>query len=412
MRTHRMNRARCALVVIALAGLAPARGLPAQSGGLDGQRVALVYHKLTNDPLDVQAAAERTDAVRNASAFDRPDVVKQETARLQSDLANADPKSDFTMSVNDVISQYDHDAGEFSIGLFQPGYYVPIQEFGQQYQIVFANAERPRAIKMPKEEARAFDARLNAMGRSVLDEIHFRVIGEGDPAGAVTGQRVIRAQILTARVMERNGHVLFVPELGDTAAVAGGSPAVPTPNAPFDATALDVSGFRVGVKATDLAATLERTIGPVARAPAGKNALPGIAGTLSANGDGCFSYPGRRNNPEPGAVCVTALYDRTGIVRSVRVERLFPWIDGEVFRKTLVQRYGSVAGAQSGSSFILGWGPQIDTSLVYDRSGPHTALTAVWSQDTDFMREALNSASRIHVVLQLVDARWAQAQSK
>lgn len=402
---------RWVAVVIAMTQLSMARGAAAQQDGPDASRIALVYHKLTHDPLDVRAAAERTDAVRHASTFDRPDVVTQEAARLQASLDGADPSAEFTMTINDQISQYDHDAAEFSIVLFEPGYYVPVNAFGQQYKVVFANAESARAIAMAKDEARTFDARLNGMGRSVMNEIHFRVIGQGDPAGAVTGLRVVRAQIISARITDRAGHVLFVPTIAAPAmANAPGAGRAAPP--PFDAAALDVAGFRVGVKATDLGATLQRTVGTVTRAPAGRNAFPGLTGSLSANGDGCFSYPGRRNNPRPGAVCVTAFYDRDGIVRSVRVERLFPWLDAEVFRKTLVQRYGPVAGAQSGSVFTLGWGPPIDTALVYDRSGPRTALTARWEQNDDAFGGGLNSLANIRIVLQLVDATWAKQQVK
>lgn len=411
MSISRLSRA-FGWAVAALAAV-PFAAAPAaaQQDGPDAARIALVYHKLTHDPLDVRAAAEQTDAVRRASTFDRPDVVKQETARLQTALDGADPSAEFTMTINDQISQYDHEAGEFSIVLFQPGYYVPIQAFGQQYEIVFANAESARAIPMPKDQARAFDERLNGIGRSVLNEIHFRVTGQGDPAGAVTGPRVIRAQIISARISDRSGHVLFTPTIAAPVAAAGPSAGSGAPTV-FDAQMLDVAGFRVGIKASDLGATLARTVGPVSRGPAGRNAFPGLTGELSANGDGCFSYPGRRNNPKPGAVCVTALYDGDGIVRSVRVERLFPWLDAEVFRKTLVQRYGPVTGAQSGSVFTLGWGPVVDTALVYDRSGPHTALTARWEQDTDEFGGGLNSLANIRVVLQLVDAAWARQQVK
>ena len=94
-------------------------------------------------------------------------------------------------------------------------------------------------------------------------------------------------------------------------------------------------------------------------------------------------------------------------MRSIRVERLFAPVDQEVFRKALTQKYGPVADARNGSRFSLGWGPTIDSSLVYDRSGPHTALTAHYTIDSDFMREGLNEADDVRLVLTLVDAEWA-----
>jgi hypothetical protein len=254
---------------------------------------------------------------------------------------------------------------------------------------------------MDKATAREFDTKLNSFGRGILNEIHFKVTGQGDPAGAVTGPRVIRAEIISARLLDRQGHLVFTPNVS-------ASPTLKNAAAEeFDATKLDIAGFHVGVSASDFAATLERLFGPVTKGPAQRNGFSGIAGTVSMNPDGCFSYPGRRNNPHPGAVCVTGYVDGGGTVRSIRVERLFAPVNSEVFRKALTQKYGPVAAARSGSTFTLGWGPTIDSALVYDRSGPHTALTAHYFVDSDFMREGLNEADDVRLVLTLVDAAWA-----
>jgi hypothetical protein len=388
--------AAATLLVLALAGAARAQG-----DGFDSTAVAATYHKLSGDSLDLEAAAQHSEAVQRATNFDKPDAMKAEESRLRSVVSNADPSREFVISVNDNISQYDHDHGEFSIGLFQPGYFVPVQAFGQQYQLVFANAERVRAIPMDKARAREFDTKLNSIGRGVLNEIHFKVTGHGDPAGAVTGPRVIRAEVTSARLLDRQGHVVFVP------AVLASPKLTSVAAASFDAKATDIAGFRVGVSAEDFAATLERMFGRVAKGPPDRNAFPGIAGTVSMNGDGCFSYPGRRNNPRPGAVCVTGYVDNGGIVRSIRVERLFAPVESEVVRKALTQKYGPVADARSGSRLSLGWGPTIDSALVYDRSGPRNALTAHYTVDSDFMSEGLGEAEDVRLVLTLVDAEWA-----
>jgi hypothetical protein len=382
------------------ASLAPCSAL-AQAEGFDSTAVAAAYHKLSGDSLDLDAAAQQSASVQRATNFDKPDAINAEVARLRAMLANADPAREFTISVNDNISEYDHDHGEFSIGLFQPGYFVPMEAFGQRYQLVFENAERVRAIPMDKAAAREFDAKLRSIGRGVLNEIHFKVTGQGDPAGAVTGPRVIRAQVMSARLLDRQGHLVFAPSVMASPTLKNAAVA------DFDASKSDVAGFHVGVSAADFAATLERLFGPVTKGKPDRNAFPGIAGTVSMNGDGCFSYPGRRNNPKPGAVCVTGYVDNGGTVRSIRVERLFAPVDQEVFRKALVQKYGPVSGARDGSTFSLGWGPQVDSSLVYDRSGPRTALTAHYTVDSDFMREGLNEADDVRLILTLVDAAWA-----
>lgn len=416
---------KCAARVLSLTAALIAFGvvtpLGAQPGGFDPEEAALIYHKLTAEPLDFSAIAQRSPLVARASSFDRPDVVKAEAARLQGALDTVDARQEFTIRINDSIAHYDHERGEFSIMLFVPGYFVPVQAFGMQYRIVFANADSARPIAMPKETAREFDAQLNRTGRAVVNEVRFRIIGKGDPAGAVTGGRVIRAEILAVRLLDRQGRVVFVPSIAPVVAAAAPAPgamgatrtagAEPAGGA-FDLAATDVAGLRNGVRAKDLEATLGRLFGAVARVPAGKNADPRLGGALSVNDMGCVSYPGRRSRVEPGAVCVTAQFDNDETVRSIRVERVFPYLDGEVFRKTLVGRYGAVAAARSlGSSYSLGWGPEVDTALLYDRSGPPHALTAHYVDNRDFLARSGNALPQIRVVLHLIDAEWA-AKSK
>jgi hypothetical protein len=371
----------------------------AQDSQLDTSLVALTYHKASGTPLDFRHAAELSPAARNASNFDRDDVISQEMARLQSQLASADTSHEFVVRVNDRISEYDHARGEFSIGVFEPGISVPVRAFGQEYDLVFGNGEPMRAISMPEDQARVFDNSLNSFGRQVTDEIHFRVIGGGDPAGAVTGPRVIRAEVIAARVLDPSGRVVAAPSV--TAAVASSRVTA------FDIAAADVAGLRVGGSADDVVATLKRLFGEVVREPVGRGVHPGLTTTLTVNDAGCYSMPGRSKAPQPGTVCVTAYADDNNVVRSIRIERVFPWMDQEVFRKALVQKYGPVAGAHDGSGFILGWGPQVAPDLLYDRSGPPYALTAQYMSDDDYMSRGMNALPKIRVVLSLVDAAWA-----
>jgi uncharacterized protein DUF4852 len=396
-----MKKPTSLFVLAAVGAILFASSVRAQTEGFDSTAVAAAYHKLSGDSLDLEAAAQQSASVQRATNFDRPDAINAEIARLRTQLASANPAREFVISVNDNITQYDHDHGEFSIGLFQPGYFVPLEAFGQRYQLVFANAERARAIPMEKAAAREFDTKLNAIGRGVLNEIHFKVTGQGDPAGAVTGPRVIRAEITSARLLDRQGRLVFTPAVTASPTLKN----VAATN--FDPARVDIAGFHVGVSAADFAATLERLFGPVTTGKPDRNAFPGIAGTVSMNGDGCFSYPGRRNNPHPGAVCVTGYVDNGGTVRSIRVERLFAPFNSEVFRKALTQKYGPVAAARNGSTFTLGWGPTIDSALVYDRSGPRTALTAHYTVDSDFLGDALGGADDVRLILTLVDAAWA-----
>jgi hypothetical protein len=395
------------LIVSALLLALPAAGARPQGGGLDDRLVALTYHKVSGKSLDVQAAAERSEAARSATNFDRPDVLKAEAARIGQELASVDPRHEFVVRVDDNVSEYDHARGEFSVQLFKPGVYVNADAFGERYQIVFDNAESARAIAMPKDQARVFDARLNQTGRGIVDEIHFRIVGDGDPAGAVTGARVIRATILSARVLDRQGAVLHTPTLAaSTSPSAPAAAAAPT----FDIARADVAGLRVGVKAKDFEGTLARLFGPVSRVKRSDGWYRGYAAALEVNSMGCFDIPGRRRGGEPGNVCITAYLDDDDVVRAVRIERVFPFIDAESFRATLVRRYGAVSGANQGGGYSLGWGPEVDQTLLYDRSGPHTALTAHYNQEESMMSSSLNAAPKIRVTLQLVDAGWTSAK--
>ena len=256
------------LALLAVTGTALAQ----EPAGFDPIEVALAYHKLTGEPLDLRAIAERSDAVRRATPFDRPDAIAAEEARLQALLDAADPGRAIVIQVADVITQYDHERGEFSIQLFTPGYYVPAQAFGTEYKVVFANAEPARSIPMPKEEARTFDGMLNRMGRRVTNEIHFRIVGKGDPAGAIVGERVVRAEIDSARLLDDAGRVVFTPRVGPTV-TSGAVAAAPA----FDPSAVDVAGFRLGASGKDLEATLARLFGPVTRASPQKGFHAGFA---------------------------------------------------------------------------------------------------------------------------------------
>jgi hypothetical protein len=403
---------RALLPLLAAAGVV---GLGPTSVGaqeFDPVPVALAYHKLSNDPLDFERIAASSDAVRRASNFDRPDAQKAEVARLQALLAAAQTAGEFTIQVNDNISEYDHDKSEFSIALFTPGSYVPLQAFGQQYQLVFANAERARVIAMAKEPAREFDLRLNGFGRRITDDIRFKVVGKGDPSGGVTGERVIRAELVSVRVLDPQGQVLYTPDLSAAAAAAVDA-AKSKAEAAFDIASADVAGFRVGVKGKAFEATLARLFGgKPGRMDAGKASFPGITTVITLNQLGCDDRIDK-GKPPHGSVCVVAFVDGDDVVRMILVSRTFGWMQGEVFRDAMVKRYGPVADARSGgSSYTLGWGPETDYRLAYDRMGIKRALTASWTQVQDFMGRSGNALADIRIDLQLTDAKWASEHAK
>src|SRR5688572_15163049 len=153
----------------------------AQSDGFDPETVALTFHKVSGAPLDTQALAAQSQAAMRASGFDRPDVIAAEQKRLDAQLASMDPAQEFTITIGDSISQYDHTSGQFSVELFNPGTFIPFRAFNREYRVVFANAASARAIPMPKEQARDFDAKLNVFGRQGNTEVGLEVTGRGEP---------------------------------------------------------------------------------------------------------------------------------------------------------------------------------------------------------------------------------------
>jgi hypothetical protein len=370
----------------------------AQSDGFDPEAVAMTFHKVSGTPMDTLGMASRSQAAMRASGFDRPEVIKTEQARLDAQLASMNPAQEFTITIDDRITEYDHTSGQFSIELFTPGYFIPFQAFGREYRVVFANAASARAIPMAREQAREFDAQLNSFGRQVSNEVHFKVIGKGDPVGGVQGDLVIRAEITSDRVLGKDGQVLFSPRVLATSAMPK--------FAGFDASKADVAGLRIGVSKKDMEATLTRLFGKVTPGYMSGANFKGFAGAIEVNSMGCASGFGRKTKPVPGAVCVTAYFDSSDVIRMVRVQRLFPPnFDSTVFTKALVQKYGPASGTGRGA---IGWGPGVPGAVFNNPSISVDALSASASADRDISDLGGNRMQNVIVSLQLVDAAWAE----
>lgn len=411
-----LPRTRARLVAVALL---PALALFAGSAGAqdsEAELIVLTWHKVSGTPLDFEAVAATSPTVRNASSFDRPDAQRAEVARLRALLNSLDPRREFVTQVLDRVQEYDHAKGEFPIHLFQSGTAIDLHVYEVPYRLVFANAAHSRAIRMPKETARALDQRLEAINRNVTNEVRYRIIGAGDPTGAVPGPRVMLAELLSSRLIDRQGGVMHVVDVRPhaPARAAGGVAQAGAGHATLDARAvsrLDVAGLRVGVKADDLAATLRRLFGPAVRRPArAADRAQGLVEVLALNELRCVVIPGRRA-PAPGDVCVTAQVDGDGVVRMLRVERVFPPMDPEVFRRSMVAKYGPVAAAVEDGGYALGWGPEVPAALRYAPK-PGTALTAHYLANDTFMSRSANARPQIRVVLHLVDAAWAESRAR
>ena len=73
-----------ALSFTLLIGLTCAGGAQAAGRDFDPEQLALTYHKLAGKPFDFDRYAASSNVVARASGFDRPDVLKQEVARVRA----------------------------------------------------------------------------------------------------------------------------------------------------------------------------------------------------------------------------------------------------------------------------------------------------------------------------------------
>ncbi|MBV6416863.1 MAG: hypothetical protein CMLOHMNK_01481 [Steroidobacteraceae bacterium] len=317
----------------------------------DPEQLALTYHKLAGKPFDFERYAAGTNVVARASGFDRPDVLKQEIARERAVFDAASDSVEFATDIQNSISDYDHDRGEFSIAIFEPGSYMPVRFNGNEYRVVFANAEQARAIRMPKEEARAFDARIMRDGnRAVVTRVKFHVVGDCDPAGAVDGQYVVRAVLDSVQELDGDGSVLQTPDLAAAPAA---------PRAAFDPLAVDAGGLRVGVSADEMEAAITRLYRKPERSARGprEDSDPRFAGSIELDLMDCIYVPASHDRePAPGDVCLRAYYDKDGIVRQVRIEQVLPRFDYDQAREAAIARFGPVASVSGGSTPELSWG--------------------------------------------------------
>ncbi len=355
----------------------------------------MIYHRLTNTEgaIDFRRVAERTSEVRGASGFDRPLVLEAVEARLREAFASMDTGEEFTLRVSDWITQYDHELGEFAIQLFTPGRYVAVSALGRRYPMVFANAGSVRAISLPPVEARAFDERLQRLGRSVVNEVRFRVVGGGDPSGAVAGE-VIRAELLSFRLLDHNGGLVWEPSgpiVADEAA---------TRESPMLGREVEIAGFRVPDQAQALERTLERLFGSVQRGRPASPPDPRLVGRLAVNQGGCFSF---QTPPAVGTVCMTALFDEGGVVRWIEVERILPTMDDDAIREAIVHRYGPVAASRNARGGLhLGWGPPMQVPSEGNWSPRALEVQYEWTRDG----LGTNRRPSIRLRMRLADAEW------
>jgi hypothetical protein len=409
-----VRRIHLALLVL----LAWGSALPASSGdavGFDEQRIAFAWHRATGEPLDLRELAERSEIVQRSTGFDRPDAIAAELARLQELFDAADAATVFTLTTREYIEEYDHARGEFPVQGLQPGRYVsfvypermsPMRE----YRLVFTGAGPARAIPIPdREQARAFDTRLRQAHRSLEHRLRFRVVGKGDPEGVVTGPRVVRAQLVDSVLLDGGGGLVHRTDLSRP--VEGPAPAVA-----FDPAQADVAGLRTGLRVEELSRTLARLYGEPVRHDFKTPDGNGLAGRLGAETGRCHAIAGShdRRRFAPGVTCVQAWYDAGGIVRHLRVQRVFGYHRSpDLFRQALLRKYGPAAqgggAGRSGASYA--WGEPV----TFHRDAGEAPLqrhplTAHWSQESGW--SVAGGTVPVLMTLELLDAAWFAARGR
>ena len=217
---------------------------------LDPLLLVMGYHRLTGTGIDFRPYAERSTAYRNATAFDRADVLTREIARLEGQFASLDLSRTYVMRLGTQLRQYDGARGGYPLGL-SPESFVPVNDPAtyQQFGLQFRNSEEVAFLPVGDvTAARNFAQRYGLSTQyenagDVVAEFAFR-LAEAPPA-VDGGTTIVRADIVAARVLTRTGQPMW--DFGPTA--AGRVPALQAaaPGAQPMLKAADVQGVRVGM---------------------------------------------------------------------------------------------------------------------------------------------------------------------
>jgi hypothetical protein len=160
----------------------------------------------------------------------------------------------------------------------------------------------------------------------------------------------VRAELIAAQVLDGDGSVLATPDL---VAAPAAAPAA------FNPLAVDAGGLRVGVSADEMEAAITRLYRKPVRTPRGPRAGsdPRFAGSIEIDLMECIYVPSSRDRePVPGDVCLRAFYDKDGIVRQVRIQRVLPRFDYEQARSAAIARFGPATAVQGSGTPVLSWG--------------------------------------------------------
>ena len=383
----------------------PAAGKDAER--IDDFKVFYLYHKLSGEPIDYDAIGPLLDKVARAGQFDKANVMAEEIAQLKAGYAAADPEATYALRVGTNL-KYDLENERFVVDMFEPGRHLLYQPMNRllssrnamqarQYdrKLIFVNGESAVYIPVPRAEAAGIGHVAQHGSTSTSADIEFRLVGTGDPTGAVEGRHILRAEIVSLRFRDLDWDI---------------------PVKPYDAAALpvkplkdfDIMDLKTGIPLATLQRTIEKEFGPIGAIRPGNKEDPRLVSGIGHNPDGCFSFGNQV--AEVGNVCIRAFADERGTVRKIIVEQILEGTGWDPVRQALLQKYGAMAESVSKSNNrYFAWGPEVAASVTMDEQlAPQRALTASLSAIQSAMdRMAASTRVSTNLRIRLIDADWA-----
>ncbi|WP_062114897.1 hypothetical protein [Aureimonas sp. AU40] len=159
----------------------------------DDATASLLRAYLANTPPDFETMASNSNAVRQASEFDRAATLASEADRLRRDYTSMEEVDGIVLRLSDTLGEYDAAGGGFPLRTFGPDIYMPLGDA----RIVFDNHREFAVWKLPVAEARDVLAKTERRGRSIELELTvrpFAVSRERDYGGSV------RTQVQSVRI--------------------------------------------------------------------------------------------------------------------------------------------------------------------------------------------------------------------
>ena len=335
-------------------------------------------------------------------------MLKKEKQRIQNEYEQTDGSVVFGMNLNTSMT-YQHDQKRFAMSVFEPGIFIPYgpgPTRGTQYKLNFANGEGLRYIPMELAQAKALTQKFKFHNTSnnVLAMMKFKIIGAGDPTGAVNSQYTLRGEILSVKYVTSRGELIHDPGTVKPYDIKQDPPVI-SPDK------FNIMQLRTGVKVEELQKTIEEEFGKIASvSPTKRDDKRLMRGVGYAPND-CYTFG--RKKAKVGNVCIRAFPDKTGIIRKIVVEQIVEGNEYDGIRQALLKKYGAMAeSVNKANTQYYGWGPNITKSVTMDdQLAPARALSAsLRGIQSSLDRMSASTRVSINLRIRLIDSTWA-AQS-